>query len=568
MPKPQEVQLPSTQSQKAPYFANYVTDQLVHKYRPGSVYGGGLHVTTTIDLDVQKLAREAIAKVLPPSVGPTAALVALDTRTGAVLAMVGGRNYRASQFNLATQGERQPGSAFKPFVLAAALREGIAPSTTLESHPVTIDIGGRLWQVENYEGEYVGRTDLTKAIAYSDNAVFAQLTNIVGPANVVKAARALGITSPLQAYFSIGLGGEPATPLEMARAYASFANGGYRVDGSIFNNAPRAIECVALPGKKCVANKPVLRQTLSPDPTLNQQRAALVTSLLQGVVRYGTGTRAAIPGRTVAGKTGTTENFGDAWFVGFTPQLVTAVWVGYPNTLTPMLHEYHGHAVSGGTYPALIWKEFMGKALDYLNLPAESFPTSPSPYGSPVRVSLRGGQVKRDNGNCKNATTLDFFYGSEPTAVAACKHNEVDVPDVRGRTLASAKARLYDQPLLSTVIYKPARPGQRLTVVDGQIPRGGTLSAWDKVTLVLPKAQHGVVPRVVGLTVARARAKLAPLKLRLKITGSRTGKVVSQQPHWGVAAAPGMRVVARVKAASKPAAKPAATPAAKRGTAG
>jgi len=124
MPRPQDVRLPSGQSQAAPYFANYVTDQLLHHYRPREVYGGGLHVKTTIDLGLQRLAREAVAKELPPSVGPTAALVAIDARTGAVLAMVGGRNYHQSQFNLATQGERQPGSAFKPIVLAAALRAG------------------------------------------------------------------------------------------------------------------------------------------------------------------------------------------------------------------------------------------------------------------------------------------------------------------------------------------------------------------------------------------------------------------------------------------------------------
>src|SRR5205814_9551455 len=135
-----------------------------------------------------------------------------------------------SQFNLATQGERQPGSSFKPFVLATALKAGIAPSTTLVSHPVTIDAGGRLWRVENYEGEYLGPIDLTQAIAYSDNSVFAQLTSIVGPGNVAATARALGITTPLQPYFAIGLGAEPATPLEMARAFATLANGGKRID--------------------------------------------------------------------------------------------------------------------------------------------------------------------------------------------------------------------------------------------------------------------------------------------------------------------------------------------------
>ena len=550
MPKPQDVSLPSTQSAAAPYFANYVTDQLVARYTARGVYGGGLHVTTTIDLQLQNLARQAIANVLPPSVGPTAALVALDTQTGAVLAMVGGRNYHQSQFNLATQGERQPGSAFKPFVLAAALREGIAPSTVFDSHPVTIDAGGRLWRVNNFEGEYLGPIDLVKAIAVSDNSVFSQLTNVVGPPNVVQAAKDLGITSPLQPYFSIGLGAEPATPVEMARAFASFAYDGYRIDGSIFGNEPLAIQSVvgAGCGKFCGVNQPERRPALSRSPTLSEERAAIIDTLLQGVIQSGTGTAAAIPGWQVAGKTGTTENFGDAWFVGFTPQIVAAVWVGYPNKLVPMRTEFHGRAVAGGTYPALIWKAFMTKALAYLNLTPEAFPPAPSLSGSPVSVTFRDRQLELDNGNCKVANTVDFFSGYAPSVVANCKKNEVDVPDVRGQTLTAAKARLYQQPLLSTVVYKPARPGQRVSVVIGQIPLGGTLSAWDKVRLVLPKAQHGVVPRLVGLTVARARAKLGRLKLDVHLEGGQTGKVIAQQPHWGVAAAPGMRLVLSVRA--------------------
>jgi penicillin-binding protein 1A len=549
MPKPQDVSLPSTQSGVAPYFANYVTEQLVGRYGARGVYGGGLHVTTTIDLGLEQIARDAIANILPPSVGPTAALVALDTQTGAVLAMVGGRNYHQSQFNLATQGERQPGSSFKPFVLAAALREGIAPSTVFVSHPVTIDAGGRLWRVSNFEGEYLGPIDLTTAIAVSDNSVFAQLTNVVGPASVVQAAKALGITSPLHAYFSIGLGGEPATPLEMARAFASFANDGYRVDGSIFGNEPLAIQSVVGTGcvKQCGVNEPERRPALSAkNPALSQERAAIVDALLQGVVQSGTGTAAAIPGWPVGGKTGTTENYGDAWFVGFAPQIVAAVWVGYPNKLVPMRTEFRGRAVVGGTYPALIWKAFMTKALAYLKLAPEAFPSAPSLYGSPVSVTFRDGKLERDNGYCKVAAGVDFFFGYAPSAVANCKKNEVDVPDVRGKTLTAAKARLYQQPLLSTVVYKPALPGQRVSIVIGQIPLGGTLSAWDKVRLVLPKAQHGIVPRLVGLTVARARAKLGRLKLDVRLEGGRTGKVVAQQPHWGVAAAPGMRLVLSV----------------------
>jgi membrane peptidoglycan carboxypeptidase len=301
-----------------------------------------------------------------------------------------------------------------------------------------------------------------------------------------------------------------------------------------------------------VENAPERQLALGANPELSQERAAIVDELLQGVVQYGTGRAAAIPGRAVAGKTGTTENYGDAWFVGFTPQIVTAVWVGYPDELRPMLSEYHGRPVAGGTYPALIWKEFMTRALEHLGTTPESFPSPPSLGAAPVRVTFRNGKVVRDNGFCRNTFTLQLFQDSS-APLADCKKNEVDVPDVRGATLAAAKARLELQPLLSTVVYKPARAGQRVSLVVDQIPLSGTLSAWDKVTLVLPKAQHGIVPRLVGLTPARARARLARLHLDVRVEGGRTGKVVAQQPRSGVAAAPGMRVVLRVRRDRAPA---------------
>ncbi len=207
MPDPSKVNLPSTQNVTAPYFANYVKDRLVKHFGPRRTFGGGLRVRTTLDVNLQKLARKAIASVLPAAFGPTAALVVLDAQTGDVLAMVGGANYHKSQFNLATQGERQPGSSFKPFVLATALKEGIAPSSILTSSKhVTINADGRLWQVNNYEGEALGPINLSQAIAYSDNSVFSQLTALVGPRSVRDTAKELGITTPLQGYFAIGLG--------------------------------------------------------------------------------------------------------------------------------------------------------------------------------------------------------------------------------------------------------------------------------------------------------------------------------------------------------------------------
>jgi penicillin-binding protein 1A len=558
MPDPAKVNLPSTQGSAAPYFANYVKDQLVKQYGPKRAFGGGLRVRTTLDVDLQQAARDAIASVLPGSVrstpyGPTAAMVVLDAQKGSVLAMVGGANYHKSQFNLATQGERQPGSSFKPFVLATALKEGISPSSVFtSSKQVTINADGRLWQVNNYEGEALGPIDLTKAIAYSDNSVFSQLTALVGPRQVRDTATELGIPN-LKGYFAIGLGAEPATPLEMARAYTAFANGGSRVDGSIFGNVPRAVECLTDARNVCAEqNSPVRGKQV-----LTSTQAETIDQLLQGVVQYGTGKAAAIPGWQIAGKTGTTENYGDAWFVGYTPpavgadgethQLVVAVWVGYPNKLVPMLTEFHGHPVAGGTFPALIWKAFMTKAIALEHLRPQGFAYPPSQYAGPVQVVNRGGLLMRDNGVCKNSYQLAFYGGTGPSRVATCKPNEVEIPDVVGNTLVNAKSRLGGQPLATTIVYRPAKAGERLGVVVGQFPRQGTASAYDKITLVLAKSLHGAIPKVVGLRLPRAQAKLARLKLDVKVVGGSAGKVVAQSLRPGTAAAPGLKLTLTVR---------------------
>ena len=549
MPNPENVSLPSTQGQFAPYFANYVKDQLVHRYGPKVAFGGGLKVKTTLDINLQKMAQDAIAKVLPQNgTNPAVALVAIDTQSdpGAVRAMVGGANYHKNQFNLATQGERQPGSSFKPFVLATALKENVSPSSILtSSKEVTINADGRRWQVNNYEGEALGPINLSQAIAYSDNSVFSQLTAMVGPRNVAATAHELGITSKLAGYFAIGLGAEPATPLEMARAYGSFADGGKRIDGSIFGNQPRAIETIDV-GDKHHVNEPVAHDVLT------SQQAATINQLLQGVVQYGTGKAAAIPGWQVAGKTGTTENYGDAWFVGYTPQLVVAVWVGYPDKLVPMTYQFHGHPVAGGTFPALIWKAFMEKALPYLKLQPEPFDSPSSVYASAVTVVNRGGVLQRDDGVCKDTFQL-AFYGGEPlrtngkaAPAATCKRNEVEIPDVVGRSLAYARTRLQGQPLTPTVVYKPARTGDRVGYVVGQFPRRGTASAYDKITLIAEKSLHGVVPQVVGLPVTKARAKLERLHLNVSVKGGDTGKVTAQSVPASTAAEAGLEITLTV----------------------
>jgi penicillin-binding protein 1A len=530
LPKPEDIRLPGTQV-PAPYFTNYVKQLLVDRYGTARVFGGGLRVTTSIDLRLQQLARDAIAKWLT-NVGPSAALVAIDPRDGSVLAMVGGSNYRESQFNLAVQGERQPGSSFKPFVLATALGQGISPSTTLVSRPVTISMGDRNWYVRNYEGANLGAIDLQTATAYSDNTVYAQLTQLVGPTNVAATAQRLGITRHLNPYFAIGLGADPVSPLEMARAYGAFANGGFRIDGSIFHNHPRAI--LSVNGR---ANRPV------GVPALSTNNAAIVTSLLERVIGEGTGRRAALPdGRPTAGKTGTTENYGDAWFVGYTPQLVAAVWVGYPQGLRPMLTEFHGKPVAGGTFPSLIWKSFMEKALPLLGDEPQPFTAPEIPAAAARTLVLRDGRWQQSNGNCRSTVDILYFDGAPEQPRANCRPNEVEVPSVLGSTFSEAQVRLAAQPLTPSVVYKPAAPGQRVGVVVAQIPARGRLSSYDKVTLVFAKAQHGLVPDVLGLSLARARAKLLRMKLVPTLRGTGT-RVIRQRPRAGVAAGAGLAVM-------------------------
>jgi penicillin-binding protein 1A len=551
LPRPEDIKQPGTRSEVGQYFTNYVKQQLIDKYGTATVFGGGLRVRTTINLGLQARAHQAIDKWLHDPKGPTAALVAISPKTGDVLAMVGGTNFRKSQFNLAVQGERQPGSSFKPFVLADALDQGIAPETTFKSHELDIPFDGKVWHVENYEGDYLGSANLRTATTYSDNSVYAQLTSAIGPATVARMAHRLGITSKLNPYLSIGLGAEAVNPLEMARAYATFANGGKRMDGKGFGNRPRAIQYVDRQKGNSVErytnNGVVPRQVLDPG------KDALLTSMLQSVVQSGTGKRAQLDGGfAVAGKTGTTENHGDAWFVGYTPQLVTAVWVGYPNELRPMLTEFNGDPVAGGTYPALIWKRFMTLALKDLGATPQPFESPPAYYSSPAYVVMRDGHAQLDNGVCRNPFHVYVFSSGGPQQRANCRANEVQVPNLIGARKGDAIARLQAQPLRPLVLYKPAEPRQMPGVVISQTPGPAKrLSANDMVTVVLAKPLHGVVPKLVGLRLERALPKLERLNLAPTIQpedADSKHRVLRQWPRAGVAAAPGMRVKLAVRA--------------------
>ena len=516
------------------------------------VFGGGLRVKTTLDTELQKMARTAISGWLKDEDGPEAALVALEPSTGNVLAMVGGR-YRESQFNLAVQAQRQPGSAFKPLVLATALQRGVAPSTSFESKPLHIPFDGKVYPVSNYEGAYLGEVDLETATVHSDNAVYVQLTQLVDPRAVARTARRLGVRSTLKPFLSIGLGAQAVNPLELARAYSAFANGGFRIDGQLRGKGvkrvdpapPRAIDIVRNAGGGLAA-----RNFGRPRRVLHPRTAAYVTEFLQDVVERGTGKRAALPSPwSVAGKTGTTEHYGDGWFVGYSPDLVAAVWVGYPKSLQPMLTEFNGEPVAGGTYPALIWKSFMVRALPYLqrtrDVQPKAFPEPPYEGSVPLAVVNRGGSLQRDNGLCRNVFAADFFPDAMPRLTASCRPNEVEVPTVLGARLSTARTRLDAQPLTPRVVWRAADPGDPVGVVVSQKPKRGWLSSYDPVTLFVSRAAHGVVPKLEGLPLERASARLRALQLRPRIAmvgAGRPGFVLRQRPRAGVASAPGMPV--------------------------
>ena len=534
LPRPENVRLPGTRG-PAPYFVNYVTDQLVARYGAERVFGGGLEVTTTIDLELQEKASEAIQKILTDSDGPAAALVAINPNTGAVKAMFGGTNFRRSQFNLATQAERQPGSSFKPIVLASAFRKGIAPSTRIESKPVEIDAGDRIWKVSNYDHAYLGRVDLWQAMISSDNSVYAQLTNIVGPKAIVETAHRLGIRSDLPAYFSIGLGSVAVNPLDMTRAYATIANEGRRIDGSIMKDRPRVVRNVRFRKTGEVQeNEPVAREVLS------SAEAETITAILEQVVELGTGKRARLPDRTAAGKTGTTDDYADAWFVGYTPDLAVAVWVGYPNELRPMETEFNGEPVAGGTLPALIWKEFM--TIAHANELPKSF--NPAPYipAGDARVVFRNGQWRLDNGYCPNTRVIAYFAGRGPRTTATCYANEVSVPVLVGRSAESARVALEAVPLTADVVYVPAKARTRPGQVVRQKPRGGFLSAYGSVRLWVSAARDGLVPNLVGSSLpdARERSKKLRLTLRVRYGDGPSGTVVEQSLEPGIAVRPGL----------------------------
>jgi penicillin-binding protein 1A len=364
---------PPQERSESPYFTSWVRQQVVDHLGPFKAFSGNLQITTSLDLDLQQAAESTLSQMLPAGSGlPSASLVAIDNRTGEVRAMVGGADYATTPFNLATQGQRQPGSTFKPFVLTSALLSGISPASVWSSHekefPVPHSAGREFFVVRNYGDGYYGSQTLASATTTSDNSVYAEVGIHVGTRKIARVARRLGIRTPISTNYAMVLGGlrQGVTPLDMAHAYQTFATGGKRIWNPQLgapDKGPIGIHLVRdSDGKVVLSNAKTLKRTQA----IPGDVASEVTQILQTVVSYGTGKAAAIPG-FAAGKTGTTENYGDAWFVGWNDRLTVAIWVGYPDRLVPMLTQYGGQPVAGGTFPALLWHNFMVQATAILD---------------------------------------------------------------------------------------------------------------------------------------------------------------------------------------------------------
>lgn len=396
--KAKEIKLSSRSSSNiASYFVDYVTQQLIDKYGADAVYKEGLKIYTSLDLTMQQAAEQAM-KQLPTSYTeksgikqPQGALVAIEPQTGYIKAMVGGRGN--DQFNRAILAERQPGSAFKPFVYLAAIESGMSAATRIDDTPVSFGN----WSPVNYDGKFRGTVSMRTALEQSLNTVAVKLANYVGVDKPLYYAQQMGISTLVMRgntndrNLAMALGGltRGVTPLEIASAYGVLANQGVRAEPiSIIKVLDRS-------------GKVLEQETPKEKHVINERSAYIVTDMMKGVLTHGTGTAANI-GRPAAGKTGTTNDYKDAWFVGFTPDLAAAVWMGFDND------GYLG-GITGGSLPAVIWHDFMIEAA--AKYPVRDFPRPGGIVSS--AVSNKDGLVVTDPNN-KEIYTEIFVEGTQP----------------------------------------------------------------------------------------------------------------------------------------------------------
>ncbi len=403
---------PKPSTEKALHFVEYVRRYVEEKYGRDMLYKDGLQVFSSVDLDIQETAQEAVESGLReiekrgkyrsndmPLI-PEGALICFDLETGYVKAMVGGRDFRKSQFNRVTQARRQTGSAFKPIVYASALDKGFTPASIIVDSPIVFEWGDSKWKPKNYEGKFSGPTTLRNALTHSVNIVTVKIAQEVGVDYIKDYAQKLGISSPLHNTLSMALGSSSISLYELTKAYSIFAN-----QGNLFK--PIFIKKILdRDGNILEENLPHSYPEESPkqEQIITPQTAFLMTYLLEGVVQHGTGWRARSLGRPVAAKTGTTDQFMDAWFIGYTPELITGVWVGFNEERSL------GENETGAQAASPIWVTFMSRILK--DKPKRDFPI---PEGMEfIKIDPKTGQVS----SAKEGLLECFKEGTEPTQVS------------------------------------------------------------------------------------------------------------------------------------------------------
>lgn len=350
---------------KAPYFCDYVMKELARLgFTEQEISSGGYKIITTIDYNAQKAANEALINNLNAwgmrGANSQAAVFSFSPVDGRILAYAGGKNYAESQYDRVSQAIRPPGSAFKPFIYTAAIQKGLTPNDMIDDTPYKLGS----WSPHNYGNKYRGRIPLYKALMISSNVCAVRLIEYVGVRSVIQVARIMGINTPLQYDYTIALGSNGVKLFELTRAYGIYASGGYKVE-------PYAIERVESSRGKVLYSAPRARM----EKVLDTDVAAMMTSMLKMVIKHGTGMAANI-GKPAAGKTGTTDDYKDAWFVGYTPSVVTGVWVGNDDN-TKM------GGLTGGTVPAIIWRDVMRKATE---------PYGNEDFGYPDMLNAKAGK--------------------------------------------------------------------------------------------------------------------------------------------------------------------------------
>lgn len=419
----------SNQNRTAPYFIDFVKQQLYEKkFTDRDVFKGGLRIYTTLDLSLQKKAEEAIKTIFPQDPGPSYGLISVDPNNGYIYALVGGKDYNKNKFNVITQGKRQPGSIFKVPVLMESIRQHLSPNDKYNPNgPITIDMpSGPDWVVENYGNERFDTNEMTviDATIHSVNVVYAQLIMKVGAKNVEK------LLSDMEIYDigsnpAIALGGleNGISPLDVSKIFSTLANNG------IYRQPVCILKITDSVGNVLYEYNPDLNKKV----ILDEPSAYYTTKILQRVITEGTGKRANI-GRPAAGKTGTTSDYRDAWFGGYTPELTTVVWMGYLESNKPM-EKIDSRTVVGGSFPAEIWREFMSAALK--DKPISEF-KSPNGELVDVQVCLESGLLPTFWCPKESIGYMIFTKGKEPKEYCNI-HNKVLVPDVIGKDINEAK---------------------------------------------------------------------------------------------------------------------------------